>query len=52
MIASAIGAVIASRAGHSPANTEKLELLAGALIIGGLGLIGFALQDILHLAGH
>ena len=52
MIASAPGSVIASRAGHSPANTEMLELFAGALMIDGLGLIGLALQEVLQLAGH
>ena len=52
MITTVIGMVIADRAGRFPAYNETLEILAGVLMIGGLGIVGFALQSILPLAVH
>jgi hypothetical protein len=39
-------------AGGIRTNVETLETLAGLLLIGGLGTLGFQLQTILHLAPH
>jgi hypothetical protein len=41
-----VGAAIAQLAGRIPAHAAMIETSAGALLIGGLALIGFALPSV------
>ena len=41
-----LGATIASLAGRYPRHRERIETVAGILLLGGFGLLGYALESI------
>ena len=41
-----LGATIASLADRYPRHRERIETLAGILLLGGFGLLGYALESI------